>query len=71
VEPVTPVAPSDVKAFRQHPYYFPHFDRTTLQGGWYEKFNSLQGGNRTYYTSGLNRVEHVEYVIVSAREGMR
>ncbi|KAL3456141.1 hypothetical protein BJX64DRAFT_294389 [Aspergillus heterothallicus] len=63
-----PVEPRDIKALRQHPHYFPHFNQSALRGGWYDMFNALQGGNRTFYTSGLNRAEHVEYVIVSARE---
>jgi hypothetical protein len=67
----TPVTPTDIKAFRHHPYYFPHFEADSLRGGLYDLFNDLQGANRTYFTSGLNRVEHVEYVVVAAREGVQ
>ncbi|KAL3441424.1 hypothetical protein BJX65DRAFT_254918 [Aspergillus insuetus] len=67
-EGTTPVTDRDIKAFRHHPYYFPHFGAEALRGGLYDLFNELQGANRTYFTSGLNRVEHVEYVVVAARE---
>jgi hypothetical protein len=63
-----PVTDRDIKAFRHHPYYFPNFEADALRGGLYDSFNGLQGANRTYFTSGLNRVEHVEYVVLSARE---
>ncbi|KAL2815141.1 hypothetical protein BJX63DRAFT_430963 [Aspergillus granulosus] len=64
----TPVQETDIKTFRHHPDYFPHFSGEALRGGWYAKFNRLQGWNRTYYTSGLNRAEHVEYAVLAARE---
>jgi hypothetical protein len=67
-EGTTPVTERDVKAFRHHPDYFPHFGAEALRGGLYDLFNGLQGENRTYFASGLNRVEHVEYVVVGARE---
>ncbi|KAL2820942.1 hypothetical protein BDW59DRAFT_164349 [Aspergillus cavernicola] len=63
-----PVTLADIEDFRHYPGYFPHFNLTRLQEGWYEKFTSLQGSDRTYYTSGLNRVEHVEFVIQAARD---
>ncbi|KAL4955403.1 hypothetical protein BDW69DRAFT_182601 [Aspergillus filifer] len=61
---------SDIRAFRQHATYFAHFDSASLREGMYELFNRLQGRNRTYFTSGLNRVEHVEVVVGCARDLM-
>ncbi|KAJ7114388.1 hypothetical protein C8R44DRAFT_832939 [Mycena epipterygia] len=34
-----------------------------LEAGYYAKFNALQGERNTYYASGLNRFETVEYAI--------
>ncbi|KAJ7491805.1 FAD/NAD-P-binding domain-containing protein [Mycena galericulata] len=34
-----------------------------LEAGYYDKFNALQGENDTYYASGLNGFETVEYAI--------
>jgi hypothetical protein len=67
-EGTTPVTERDIKAFRHHADYFPHFGAEALRDGLYDLFNGLQGENRTYFASGLNRVEHVEYVVVGARE---
>ncbi|KAL4778173.1 hypothetical protein BJX76DRAFT_362985 [Aspergillus varians] len=64
----TPVRESDITALRHYPAHYPHFNATALQEGWYERFSNIQGGNRTYYTSGLNQVEHVEYAIRAARD---
>ncbi|KAJ7481311.1 hypothetical protein B0H11DRAFT_2419393 [Mycena galericulata] len=57
-----PVTDADVKAFLEWDY-FPHFDQLELEEGYYDKFNALQGENNTYYASGLNGFETVEYAI--------
>ncbi|KAJ7505772.1 FAD/NAD-P-binding domain-containing protein [Mycena galericulata] len=57
-----PVTDADVKAFMEWDY-FPHFDRPQLEAGYYGKFNALQGEKSTYYASGLNGFETVEYAI--------
>jgi hypothetical protein len=53
---------SDVLAFLSH-VYFPHFDTEQLAAGFYSKFNALQGQQHTYYASGLNMFETVEFAI--------
>jgi len=57
-----PVTDADVLGFQQNDY-FPHFDSQQLAGGWYEKFNALQGQKKTYYASGLNGFETVEFAL--------
>ena len=57
-----PVTDKDVLAFRKNAY-FPHFDSAQLAGGWYDKFNALQGKKGTYYASGLNGFETVEFAV--------
>lgn len=56
------VTDADVKAFSQTDY-FPRFDQEKLAGGWYEKFNDLQGQQNTYWASGLNGFETVEFAV--------
>ena len=56
------VSDADVKAFRGWDY-FPHFKSEQLAGGWYEKFGGLQGKGRTYFASGLNGFETVEFAV--------
>ena len=57
-----PVTDADILGFQQNEY-FPHFDSQQLAGGWYEKFNALQGQQSTYYASGLNGFETVEFAL--------
>ncbi|CZT08465.1 uncharacterized protein RCO7_08200 [Rhynchosporium graminicola] len=57
-----PVIDKDILGFQQNDY-FPHFGPQELAGGWYEKFNKLQGAKSTYYASGLNGFETVEFAI--------
>ncbi|KAM3065596.1 hypothetical protein ACMFMF_010818 [Clarireedia jacksonii] len=57
-----PVTDEDVLAFQENDY-FPHFDEEQLVGGWYEKFEALQGRRGTYWASGFNMFELVEYAI--------
>ena len=56
------VADADVKAFRGEDY-FPHFGTEELAGRWHEKFDALQGVNKTYFASGLNGFETVEFAV--------
>lgn len=62
-----PVKPDDVLGFTKTDY-FPHFDVEQLKNGWYEKYNALQGKQKTYYTSGLNGFETVEFAIRGAND---
>ncbi len=48
--------------------YFPHFGLAELASGLYEKYNALQGNQKTYYSSGLNGFETVEFAIRAAKE---
>ncbi|KAJ7681404.1 FAD/NAD-P-binding domain-containing protein [Mycena rosella] len=57
-----PVTDANVKEFLEWDY-FPHFDQPQLEAGYYAKFNVLQGEKNTYYASGLNGFETVEYAI--------
>lgn len=61
------VQDSDVKAFRKWDY-FPHFDSPALAAGAYDKFNKLQGCEKTFWTSGLNGMETVEWAIRGAQD---
>ncbi|KAL3590849.1 hypothetical protein FPOAC2_13051 [Fusarium poae] len=58
----------DIRAFSGEIDYFPHLGSEALVDGWYEKFNALQGKDHTYFTSGLNSFELVEYTIRAARD---
>ena len=53
----------DVVAFWEPVDYFPHFTSAQLADGVYEKFNALQGVNHTYFASGLNGFEDVEFAV--------
>jgi len=57
-----PVTNRDILEFRKNDY-FPHFDSAQLAGGWYAKFNALQGKKGTYYASGLNGFETIEFAV--------
>ncbi|KAJ7233721.1 hypothetical protein B0H12DRAFT_1191913 [Mycena haematopus] len=61
IDPV-PITADDVKAFRFH-YYFPHVSGADLEAGWYQRFDELQGTKATYYASGLNSLETVEFAL--------
>lgn len=58
----TPITDDDVKEFLEWDY-FPHFDEPQLKQGYYTKLSALQGEKDTYYASGLNGFETVEYAI--------
>jgi hypothetical protein len=60
--PPIPIVDSDIKAFRGWDY-FPRFDKAQLDAGYYDMFNQLQGQQKTYYASGLNGFETVEFAI--------
>lgn len=60
-----PITAADVKGFLKVDY-FPHYDSEALNAGWYEKFNDLQGKKNTYWVSGLNGFETVEFAVRAA-----
>jgi len=58
---------SDIRAFRQWDY-FPHFNTEPLKNGAYDKLNKLQGCNRSYWASGLQGMEIVEWAIRAGQD---
>jgi len=62
-----PVTDADVVAFSGWDY-FPHFDKDELENGLYAMFNELQGYKDTYYASGLNGFETVEFAIRAGQD---
>lgn len=56
------ITDDDIKDFREWDY-FAHYDGPQLDQGYYAKFNKLQGSKNTYYASGFNGFETVEYAI--------
>ncbi|KAI0007584.1 hypothetical protein F4779DRAFT_591384 [Xylariaceae sp. FL0662B] len=65
-----PITDDDVLAFQENDY-FPHFDEDELAMGYYEKFERLQGQRKTYYASGFNMFELVEYAIRAGQDVVR
>jgi hypothetical protein len=61
------VTNSDIRAFRKWDY-FPRFDGPDLKNDAYAKYNALQGQKNTFYASGLNGMETVEWAIKGAQE---
>jgi hypothetical protein len=66
-EPAEPVTDDDVKAFRKWDY-FPHFDTEPLQNDAYGKLDELQGCKKTYWASGLQGMETVEWAIRAGKD---
>ena len=60
--PAEPVNEADIKEFEQWDY-FPHYDQPDLDAGIYAEFNNLQGQQNTFYASGLNGFETVEFAV--------
>ena len=58
----TPVTDEDVKGFVKTDY-FPHYDSAQLLAGYYKMLDQLQGEKNTFYASGLNAFETVEFAI--------
>lgn len=65
-----PITDDDILAFQQNEY-FPHFDEEALAMGYYERFEKLQGQSKTYYASGFNMFELVEYAIRAGQDVVR
>lgn len=60
-----PLTGRDIKIFKSWDL-FPHVSEHALKLGFYKKFKDIQGYRNTYYASGLNYVELVEYAIEAA-----
>ncbi|KAI7780454.1 hypothetical protein LA080_016073 [Diaporthe eres] len=65
-----PITDEDILAFQENEY-FPHFDEHELAMGYYEKFERLQGQGKTYYASGFNMFELIEYAIRAGQDVVR
>ena len=61
------ITDADVVDFREWDY-FPHFDGHELDHDFYAMFNTLQGHMNTYYASGLNGFETVEFAIRAGQD---
>lgn len=61
------VSDEDVLAFQDNEY-FPHYDSQQLREGYYELFEGLQGQKGTYYASGFNMFELVEYALRAGQD---
>ena len=57
----------DVRDFKEWDY-FPRFQPVDIAEGIYERFNALQGYKKTYWASGLNSFELVEFALRSGKE---
>jgi hypothetical protein len=58
-----PVTQKDVLAWSGWVDYFPHLNTASLANNWYAKFNANQGNKGTYFASGVNGFETVEFAI--------
>lgn len=61
------VTDEDVLAFQDNEY-FPHYDSQELRDGYYELFEGLQGQKNTYYASGFNMFELIEYALRAGQD---
>ncbi|KAM7215995.1 FAD/NAD(P)-binding domain containing protein [Rhypophila decipiens] len=60
----------DVLAFQENEY-FAHYDERELREGFYARFEGLQGVNGTFYASGFNMFELIEYAIRAGKDVVR
>jgi hypothetical protein len=62
-----PISDKDVKAFKKHDY-FPQVSSDDLRNGWYARFDKQQGQKKTYFASGLNGFETVEFAVRAGQD---
>ena len=48
--------------------YFPHVSGKDLAGGFYDRLDKVQGQLNTFYASGLNGYETVEFALRAGRD---
>ncbi|KAJ3752611.1 FAD/NAD-P-binding domain-containing protein [Lentinula raphanica] len=58
----------DIKLSTRRDYFHRGQSPCHLNSSFYEKYNELQGKKNTFWTSGLNRFENVESVILAAKD---
>ncbi|SPN99731.1 uncharacterized protein DNG_02582 [Cephalotrichum gorgonifer] len=63
-----PVTEEDVLGWSGVVDYFPHLNTAALEAGWYDRFNKIQGKSRTYFASGLNGFEIVEFPLRAGKD---
>lgn len=61
------LCPANIKAFKKWDY-FPHFNGEALRNGIYSKLNKLQGSHKTYWASGLQGMETVEWAVRAGQD---
>lgn len=65
--PSRPVTDEDILAFQENEY-FPHYSSQQLREGYYHLFDELQGKRKTYYASGFNMFELIEYALRAGQD---
>lgn len=61
------LCPADIRAFRKWDY-FPHFNGEALRDDIYSQLNKLQGCRKTFWASGLQGMETVEWAIRAGQD---
>lgn len=62
-----PLSSDEIRAFRKWDY-FPHFGSEALRNGAYGYLNRIQGCNKSFWASGLNGMEIVEWAIRAGQD---
>ncbi|KAF2747293.1 FAD/NAD(P)-binding domain-containing protein, partial [Sporormia fimetaria CBS 119925] len=62
-----PLCDADIRAFRKWDY-FPHFGSQALKQDIYKRLDELQGCRKTYWASGLQGMETVEWAIRAGKD---
>lgn len=66
-EPTEPLCQDDIRAFEKWDY-FPHFESEPLRKNIYKKLHKLQGCSKTFWASGLQGMETVEWAIRAGQD---
>ncbi|PSR82345.1 hypothetical protein PHLCEN_2v6088 [Hermanssonia centrifuga] len=61
------VTDADIRGFSATDY-FPRYEPAELRAGFYKKFGELQGQQNTYYASGFNGFETVEFAVRAGKD---
>jgi hypothetical protein len=67
-QPSVPIEQKDVLGWSGMVDYFPRLTTESLMSGWFDQFNKLQGQQKTFYASGLNAFETVEFAIRAGQD---
>ncbi|KAJ4301913.1 hypothetical protein N0V90_004009 [Kalmusia sp. IMI 367209] len=66
-EQAEPLSSNNIRAFRKWDY-FPHFGSQSLRNGAYGYLNRIQGCNKSFWASGLQGMEIVEWAIRAGQD---